>query len=58
MTITYTEIETSQGQKVIQRDNGDGTITSIPMDESNSDYKAWLNPDKAEHLTEIPTGGN
>jgi hypothetical protein len=29
MTITYTEIETSQGAIIIQRDNGDGTITDL-----------------------------
>ena len=57
MTITYTEITNSQGQTVIQRDNGDGTITSIPCDPTNSDYQAYLNKDKpqVEHLTEIPT---
>ena len=42
MTITYTEITNSQGQKVIQRDNGDGTITSIPSDPANSDYQQYL----------------
>jgi len=51
MTITYTEITNSQGQKVIQRDNGDGTITSIPSDEANSDYQAYLKRDEAEQST-------
>ena len=31
------------------------TISIIPNDEANSDYQAYLNPDKVEHLTEIPT---
>ena len=55
MTITYTEIENSQGQTIIQRDNGDGTITSIPCDPANSDYQAYLKRDEpqVEHLTEI-----
>ena len=39
----------------IKRTNEDGSISWIPMDESNSDYQAYLNPDKVEHLTEIPT---
>ena len=25
----------------------------IPIDPANSDYQAYLNPDKVEHLTEI-----
>jgi hypothetical protein len=28
---------------------------SFTADEANSDYQAYLNPDKVEHLTEIPT---
>jgi hypothetical protein len=27
--------------------------TYIPVDEANSDYQRYLNPDKMEHLTEI-----
>ena len=34
-------------------DNGE--VLYIPMDETNSDYQAYLNPDKVEHLTEKPT---
>ena len=36
----------------------DGVVFSIPKDEANADYQRYLNPDKVEHLTEIPTGGN
>ena len=47
---TYTEWKNEAGQvKVIVRSDG----ASIPVDESNSDYQAYLNP--VEHLTEIIT---
>jgi hybrid polyketide synthase/nonribosomal peptide synthetase FtdB len=36
-----------------ERTDPDGTIWIIPIDEANSDYQAYLNPDKVEHLTEI-----
>jgi hypothetical protein len=35
----------------IERTNDDGSITSIPMNENNSDYQAYLNKDKAEQST-------
>jgi hypothetical protein len=44
----YTEHEL-----VIERQNEDGSISFIPKDPANSDYQAYLNPDKVEHLTEI-----
>ena len=47
--------ETSTGGQILVRNNDDGSISFIPMDESNSDYQAYLNP--VEHLTEIPTEG-
>jgi len=49
---TY-EVITVQGQEVIQCLNEDGSISFIPKDPANSDYQAYLNPDKVEHLTEI-----
>ena len=36
---------------VILRSDG----AAIPIDEANADYQAYVNPDKVEHLTEIPT---
>lgn len=47
---TYEIITSFDEQKVIKRTNQDGTFSFIPMDESNSDYQAYL-----EHLTENPT---
>jgi hypothetical protein len=51
---TYTEtVDESTGLKTIHRTDPDGKVWAIPVDESNSDYQAYLNP--VEHLTEIPT---
>jgi hypothetical protein len=52
MSIKYTEIETPFGSKIIQRENEDGSISSIPMDEANADYQRYLNPE-AEQSTPI-----
>ena len=54
----YEVIENNNGTQSIQRTDPDGKVWSIPMDETNSDYQAYLNKDKpqVEHLTEIPTG--
>ena len=56
MTITYQEITSEFGQKFIQRNNEDGTITYIPLDEANSDYQRYLNPE-AEQSTPSVTRG-
>ena len=55
--ITYEIITNEYNEKILKRDNEDGTTSWIPLDESNSDYQAYLNKDKpqVEHLTEIPT---
>jgi len=42
------------GGQVIKRDNADGTVDWIPMDENNSDYQrylAWLENPEAEQST-------
>jgi len=56
MATTYTEATNSVGQTVIRRNNEDGTISTIPMDESNSDYQRYLNPE-AEQSTPSVTSG-
>lgn len=40
-------------EQQVKRTDADGTVWFIPLDLSNSDYQAYLNP--VEHLTEIPT---
>ena len=47
--MTYTEIEID-GAPYIRRDNEDGSSTFIVVDESNSDYQRYLNPE-AEQST-------
>ena len=46
----YEIITNSMGVEVLQRTDPDGKIWSIPMDESNSDYQRYLNPE-AEQST-------
>ena len=59
MTQLIYEVVTSfDEQKVIKRTNEDGTLSFIPMDESNSDYQAYLNKDKAEQSTPSVTNGD
>ena len=41
----YEVIEGSLGQKCIKRTDEDGTEWFIPMDEGNSDYQRYLNPE-------------
>jgi hypothetical protein len=41
------------GGQIIKRNNADGTVSWIPIDESNSDYQAylrWLENPEAEHF--------
>ena len=53
MTYTYEEVIHEDGSKILKQTDKDGQIAWIPLDEANSDYQAYLNPDKVEHLTEI-----
>lgn len=52
--IKYKKI-TIMGMDAIERDNGEGTISFIPVNESNSDYLRYLrwleNPDADESGT-------
>jgi len=41
----YQEITNDYGVTVIKRTDADGIIAWIPVDESNSDYQAYLNKD-------------
>lgn len=40
----YTKVTTDQGIDFIVKSNDDGSESWIPVDESNSDYQAYLNP--------------
>jgi hypothetical protein len=56
MTTNYEEfISEVSSNKLIKRVNEDGSISFIPMDESNSDYQRYLNPE-AEQSTPIMPG--
>jgi len=48
--MTYEIITDEDGTETIKRTNGDGSISFIPADESNSDYQRYLNPE-AEQST-------
>ena len=52
---TYIVTVFDDGLELIQYEEN-GVLFSIPKDEANSDYQAYLNPDKVEHLTEIIPG--
>ena len=49
---TYEEVTTDTGSQFIKRTNEDGSINWIPVDEANSDYQRYLNPE-AEQFTPI-----
>ena len=46
------ELSTNQ---TIKRTDENGLVVWIPCDPANSDYQAYLNKDKAEQSTPIPT---
>ena len=47
----YEEVTTDNGNKFIKKTDIDGMEYWIPCVESNSDYQAYLNKDKAEQST-------
>jgi hypothetical protein len=55
---TYEEIKSEEGILLsILRTDKDGKSWSIPIDESNSDYQRYLNPE-AEQSTPSVTSGD
>jgi hypothetical protein len=46
----YEIVETQGFAPVLKRTDADGKVWSIPMDEANSDYQRYLNPE-AEQST-------
>jgi hypothetical protein len=57
MTITYEEYTSLSGKNFVRRNNEDGTVSDIPMDEANSDYQAYLNKDTLPSNSSIPQAG-
>ena len=50
--VNYEIIDSPSNGEILKRTDEDGTIWFIPMDESNSDYQAYLNKDNpVEHFT-------
>jgi hypothetical protein len=43
---TYKEIKNEGSPSYIERTDTDGKVWSIPMDETNSDYQAYLKRDE------------
>jgi hypothetical protein len=54
---TYEEITNDYGVTVIKRTDADGTVAWIPVNEANSDYQRYLNPE-AEQSTPSVTNGD
>jgi hypothetical protein len=50
MSITYTVIKTEGKPDTIWAELGDNRVLSIPMDETNSDYQAYLKRDEAKTI--------
>ena len=57
MNYEIVETQSPMGEisQILKRTDENGLVAWIPIDPANSDYQAYLNPDKVEHLTEIPT---
>jgi hypothetical protein len=49
----YTEVTLETGLKCLVKTNEDGSITSIPMDESNADYQRYLNPEAFDEASSL-----
>jgi hypothetical protein len=59
MTINYEEYTAEiSGNKFIKRVNEDGSISFIPMDESNSDYQRYLSPEAEQSTPNLLIGDN
>ena len=53
----YEEVTNDLGTTLIKRTDEDGKVWWIPMDETNSDYQAYLNKDNpVEHFTPMIPG--
>ena len=50
---TYKIKKTADGTDYLEMTSSDGVISHVPMDEANSDYQRYLNPEQ-----DNPVGGN
>jgi hypothetical protein len=53
---TYEEVTTETGSQFIKRTNEDSSIDWIPVNETNSDYQRYLNPEEEQPTPNV--GGN
>jgi hypothetical protein len=59
MATNYKIAEAAFGEQIIIAELDNGHTLVIPMDESNSDYQAYLNRDNpVEHFTPSVTNGD
>jgi hypothetical protein len=58
MTYTYEEIIHEDGSKILKRTDETGSVVWIPLDESNSDYQRYLNPEAEQSTPNLTIGGN
>ena len=49
MKTTYEIKQTADGTDYLEMTTPEGTVSHVPMDESNSDYQAYLNKDNPEY---------
>ena len=54
MTLKYEIIELENFKPILQRTDEDGKVWTIPMDEANSDYQRYLNPEAEQFTPNLP----
>ena len=52
--VNYEIIASPSNGEILKRTDEDGTIWFIPMDETNSDYRAYLDRDKPKAALSTP----
>jgi hypothetical protein len=50
----YEEVTNELGSISIKRTDADGSIWWIPLDEANSDYQRYLNPEAEQSTPNLP----
>jgi hypothetical protein len=54
----YEIVENPNGVKLIERIDPDGKVWSIPIDENNSDYQRYLNPETEQSTLGLVNSDN